>query len=226
MARWVDRCCGGGGGGGLVAPTNSDVKSRGASKETELLIADGVDDGAPPGTLAGTVSPPPPPDATAAAAVAEGTTAGIVAEGAVAPMSLSFGGLATFNNKVLYACLVEDRHAGRLRNLASSLHARFLEAQLVKSEPSKSWRVQEDDRPFDFQPHLTVMKTSKLSDRRTLIPPSSYSRHQDSLFGSHSPQAVELSSMLEREEETSDGDGGSRPYYKCVQRLDLRPTAN
>lgn len=214
---------GGGGDGGLVPPRNSDVKYRGAPMETELLIVDGVDDGAPPDT--DTV--PPPPDSTAAAAVAEGATAvGTAAEGAVAPLSLSFGGLATFNDKVLYARLVEDRQAARLRNLASSLHDRFLEAQLVKSEPSKSWPVQENGRPFDFQPHLTVMKTSKLSDRRTLIPPSSYSRHRDSLFGSHSPQAVELSSMLEREEGTSNGDGGSRPYYKCVQRLDLRHPAN
>ena len=144
------------------------------------------------------------------------------------PMSLSFEGLATFNDKVLYARLVEDGQATRLRNFASSLHARFLEARLVNSEPSihRSWGVGEEGRPFDFQPHLTVMKTSKLSDRRTLIPPSSYSRHRDSVFGSHSPLAVELSSMLEREEGTSDGDAGSRPYYKCVQRLDLRHPAN
>ena len=72
---------GGGGGGGLAVPTNGDVKSRSAPKETELV--DGVDSGAPPDTLndkaSSPSSPPPPPPEAAAAAVA----AGAAAEGAL-----------------------------------------------------------------------------------------------------------------------------------------------
>lgn len=79
-----------------------------------------------------------------------------------------------------------------------------------------------DGHQFEFKPHLTVMKTSKLRDRSTLIPPSSYERHREtSVFGNHAPAAVELSSMLERESVPSLIGWESRPYYKCEQKLHL-----
>lgn len=200
----------GGGGNGLVAPTIGDVVSPSDPKETKLL--GGVDGDIPRGALEGQTSPPPAPSSAAS--------------GAESTMSLSFRGLGTFNDKVLYAHLVEDGQAARLRSLASALHARFSEARLVDAAPSRSGHAEKEDRPFDFQPHLTIMKTSKLRDRRTLIPPSSHSRHRELVFGSHSPVAVELSSMLEREEAVADGDGESRPYYKCMEKLDLRNPAS
>ena len=61
----------------------------------------------------------------------------------------------------------------------------------------------DDGYHFECMPHLTVMKISKLRDRRTLIPPASYDRHsheEELVVGEHAPSAVELSSMLEREE--------------------------
>lgn len=138
----------------------------------------------------------------------------------MAPLTLSFRGLADFNNKVLYACLVEDEHAARLRRLASAVHERFSRARVVDQLPSSaSGDAAREGSSFEFQPHLTVLKTSRLSRKGAVIPPSCYDRHRGRYFGSHGPFAVELSSMLEKEEVPSPGAWGPQPYYKCEQRL-------
>lgn len=78
------------------------------------------------------------------------------------------------------------------------------------------------DYLFEFQPHLTVMKTSKLRDKSTVIPPASYDRyHEDWAFGNHAPSALELSSMLEREDVAPLGSWEARQYYKCEHKLAL-----
>lgn len=145
----------------------------------------------------------------------------------MAPFTLSFRGLGDFNDKVLYACLVEDEHAARLRCLASALHDRFSRARVVHPLPSSSSTDGgagghgEEGGSFEFQPHLTVMKTSRLRRRGggAVIPPSCWDRHRDRDFGSHGPLGVELSSMLEKEQVPSPGDWEPQPYYKCKQRL-------
>lgn len=162
------------------------------------------------------------------------------------PLTLSFRGLGNFRNKVLFARLLEDEQAARFRRLASALHRRFSKAGLLAAAPLSSpppgkggdgaegshgagsgggGGSGRDGHHFEFTPHLTVMKTSKLRDRRALIPPASYDQHSG-VFGEHAPSAVELSSMLEREEEepppSSPCAGNpSRPYYKCEHRLAL-----
>lgn len=148
------------------------------------------------------------------------------------PLVLSFRGLGNFRDKVLFARLAEDAQAARLRSLVSALHRRFAEARLVTPAPasrpaSEGSGVASDgngggDYRFEFQPHLTVMKTSKLRDRSTLIPPASYDRyHGDWAFGDHAPSAVELSSMLEREDVPPLGSWEARRYYKCEHKLAL-----
>ncbi|CAM9690105.1 unnamed protein product, partial [Hapterophycus canaliculatus] len=161
------------------------------------------------------------------------------------PLTLSFRGLGHFRNKVLFARLVEDYQAERLRDLVSALHRRFREAHLVDASGGSSSSSssssgggggggERGDRDgekgagevyrFEFEPHLTVMKTSKLRDRRTLIPPASYAEdhHRDLAFGSHSPSSLELSSMVEREEVPPLDGWEPRSYYKCKQKLVLR----
>lgn len=174
-----------------------------------------------------------------------------VVGGEASPLTLSFRGLGDFGNKVLFAKLVEDEQSARFRGLVSALHRRFCEARLLAAtappplpltgtSSSTSNTSNVDDKggstssngsrsgghQFEFTPHLTVMKTSKLRNRSTLIPPSSYERHCESLaIGGHVPVAVELSSMLEREDVPSLIGWESRPYYKCEQKLPLLTSA-
>ena len=139
-----------------------------------------------------------------------------------APLELSFRGLGTFGDRILFVRLDDDKQAGRLRHLANALHQRFSDAKLLGvATPGESERGGKEASRFDFTPHLTVMKTSKLKRRGVVIPPSCYESHREAVFGSHNPVAVELSSMLEREEAPEAGDGEPRPYYKCVERLVL-----
>lgn len=188
------------------------------------------------------LSPRDEPHAPPGQASCEGT--GTVCGGEACPLTLSFRGLGNFRNKVLFARLLEDDQAARFRRLVSALHRRLSEANLLAAatppppSPSKGSHDEEsghgaggngggDDDGYHFEcmPHLTVMKTSKLRDRRTLIPPASYDRHgheEELVLGEHAPSAVELSSMLEREELPPLSDSWEpRPYYKCEQRLDL-----
>ncbi|CAM9713242.1 unnamed protein product [Scytosiphon promiscuus] len=166
-------------------------------------------------------------------------------------LTLSFHGLGNFRDKVLFANLVEDNQADRLRNLVSALHQRFHEAGLVdapqprrfagrrggssttttttttttsKSGDGNGAKGAGDAYRFEFEPHLTIMKTSKLKDRSTTIPPESYNgdHHRDLAFGGHSPSSLELSSMLEREEIPPLEGWEPMPYYKCQQKLALR----
>lgn len=155
------------------------------------------------------------------------------------PLTLAFGELGTFRDKVLYARLVEDEQAARFRRLASSMYARFSRAQLLAANTprtDKSNDDHDDDQNnnsdinrdqnetivFDFEPHLTIMKTSKLKDRKTSIPPGSYAGYIDCRFGCHAPTAIELSSMQEKEKTPDTPEGWeSRSYYKCEQRLAL-----
>lgn len=163
-------------------------------------------------------------------------------------LTLSFRGLGTFRDKVLFARLVDDDQADRFRSLVSALHRRFHEAKLLDARPPKrsargsrsgssssiiagdgiDTKGANDAYQFEFEPHLTIMKTSKLKDRKTLIPPASYNQdhNRDSVFGTHSPSSLELSSMLEREEVPPLDGWEARPYYKCEQKLALRgPTS-
>lgn len=157
------------------------------------------------------------------------------------PLLLAFQGLGNFYSKVLYARLVEDDQASRFYSLASALHSRFSQARLLEEASlpptaasmsvtsnagigEKVGDVVEKKNKFVFEPHLTIMKTSKLENRKTLMPPSSYIGHADSDFGSHVPTAVELSSMQDREETPDVPEGfESRQYYKCEHRLALLP---
>lgn len=155
---------------------------------------------------------------------------------AASPLTLSFRDLGHFRNKVLFAKLVEDEQAARLRGLVSSLHRRFCEAGLVEEaagSPSSSRGGKRGDgdgdggsdtssHGFEFTPHLTIMKTSKLRDRRTVIPADSYDRYQSGyVVGHHAPSNVELSSMLEKEDLPRLEGWEPRPYYKCEHRLAL-----
>ncbi|CAM9519094.1 unnamed protein product, partial [Ectocarpus sp. 8 AP-2014] len=158
---------------------------------------------------------------------------------AASPLTLSFRDLGHFRNKVLFAKLAEDEQATRLRGLASSLHRRFSEAGLVEEaagSPSRKGGKRGDgdggggsgsgsgnsSDSFEFTPHLTIMKTSKLRDRGTLIPADSYDRYQNGfVVGHHAPSSVELSSMLEKEDVPPLEGWEPRPYYKCEHRLGL-----
>lgn len=159
------------------------------------------------------------------------------------PLTLSFRDLGIFRDKVLFARLVEDHQAERLRALVSALHRRFHEARLVDAPPrrrsasggsnistsksnggDRSEDAAGESYRFEFEPHLTIMKTSKLRDRNTILPPASYNRdhHRDFVFGSHSPSSLDLSSMLEREDTPPLDGWETRAYYKCEQQLALR----
>ncbi|CAM9161865.1 unnamed protein product [Choristocarpus tenellus] len=146
------------------------------------------------------------------------------------PLCLTFEGLGSFSDRVLYACLVEDRQADRLRRLTAAIHARFVESKLVEPSPN--------DNDFRFTPHLTIMKTSKMHrptkksrrrDRgdskahiRISIPPDCYDGI-DSCFGSHTPAALELSSMEQHEPAPVPEEYGQEalPYYACISRLEF-----
>lgn len=148
------------------------------------------------------------------------------------PLTLKFRGLGTFGKRVLYARLVDDEEAKRFRRLTSALHERFTLANLVEGADKSG---SGDDgtvgrlsaQAFTFEPHLTVIKTSKLKNRRACIPADAYEQHLNCEFGSYAPTAIELSSMLEREpeEEASVPMGWNledyRAYYKCECRLAL-----
>ncbi|CAN0002930.1 unnamed protein product, partial [Ectocarpus fasciculatus] len=154
---------------------------------------------------------------------------------AASPLTLSFRDLGHFRNKVLFAKLVEDEHATRLRGLVSSLHRRFSEAGLVEEAagfPSDRGGKRggggggggsgTSGDSFEFTPHLTIMKTSKLRDRGILIPADSYDQYQSGfVVGHHAPSSVELSSMLKKEDGPSLEGWEPRPYYKCEHRLAL-----
>lgn len=185
------------------------------------------------------------PASTAESLSRDEDTAVVVVNREASHLTLSFRGLGDFGNKVLFARLVENEQSARFRSLVSALHRRFSEARLLAGAaprssspfPGRSSGANNADengtsnsndsssrsgggRQFEFKPHLTVMKTSKLRDRSTLIPPSSYERHCESLvIGDHAPVALELSSMLEREDVPSLTGWESRLYYKCEQKL-------
>lgn len=147
----------------------------------------------------------------------------------VMPLELTFRGLGNFNNKVLYACLNEDDQAERFRRLACALHQRFWDAALLGMPSaakegggnSHGGTAAKDPPQFDFTPHLTVMKTSKINKKGVKIPPACYDSHRDMVFGSHTPVAVELSKMGEREEVPTAEGFESQPYYKCVEKIAL-----
>lgn len=155
--------------------------------------------------------------------------------GTVMPLELSFRGLGNFNNRVLYASLDEDDQADRFRRLACALHRRFWDAALLGTPVADNegggnihdgTAAQEAQEPpeIDFTPHLTIMKTSKLKKRGVKIPPACYDSHHDMVFGSHTPVAVELSKMCEREEVPTVEGFEPRPYYKCVEKITLAST--
>lgn len=138
------------------------------------------------------------------------------------PLELSFRGLGNFNNSVLYACLDEDDQADRFRRLAYALHRRFWDAALLDMPSAgKEGAAAKEPPKMDFTPHLTVMKTSKMNKRGVKIPPACYDSHRDMILGSHTPVAVELSKMGEREEVLTVEGFEPRPYYKCVEKIAL-----
>ncbi|CAM9182949.1 unnamed protein product [Discosporangium mesarthrocarpum] len=145
------------------------------------------------------------------------------------PLRLTFAGLGNFRDQVLYVRLAEDKQAERLGQLVSALYSRFVEAGVIPAV----------DEGYSFTPHMTIMKMSKIAKSRHggrgkgggsrkrnskggCIPPNCYDGLGEN-FGTHIPEALELSSMMEREEVPVPEGFGDEPrsYYACVSRIQL-----
>lgn len=124
----------------------------------------------------------------------------------VEPLTVDFEGLKTFGKvNVLY---INVKCINRLKQLAKHLFTQFNQAGLVNGSLSK------------FQPHLTVLKTSKdpSISRKDRVQVAMYdyllkeTPFRDFSFGQQRVEAIELLSMREKEQ-----DG----YYTCIDRIPL-----
>eukprot|EP00058_Branchiostoma_floridae_P009159 XP_002594647.1 hypothetical protein BRAFLDRAFT_131751 [Branchiostoma floridae] len=117
---------------------------------------------------------------------------------------LTFQGLGTFRNDVVFAKIQENDHLTSLRELAETVQTCFVEKE-VCSKKDKG-----------FEPHLTLMKTSRnfgklRSKGIKKIDPKLYEEFNDQRFGEQVVEGLQLCSMLKKKE--TDG------YYHTEEQV-------
>mmetsp|Transcript_14300 Transcript_14300/g.43211 ORF Transcript_14300/g.43211 Transcript_14300/m.43211 type:complete len:458 (+) Transcript_14300:307-1680(+) len=132
---------------------------------------------------------PGSPDSSAAAAAAAEDGSG--GEGGVLqPFTLTFSGLSTFKDRVLYLDPVEDSGLTALRRLAAAARAVCTAAGVPPSEVGHA-----------YSPHLTVAKLSQLSGRARSIrrfAEEAYWEHLGVVAGPVAARQVQLCAMMQR----------------------------
>ncbi|CAH1253500.1 AKAP7, partial [Branchiostoma lanceolatum] len=117
---------------------------------------------------------------------------------------LTFHGLGTFRNDVVFAKIQDNDHLTSLRELAETVQTCFVEKE-VCSKNDKG-----------FEPHLTLMKTSRnfgklRSKGIKKIDPKLYEEFKEQRFGEQVVKGLQLCSMLKRKE--ADG------YYHTEEQV-------
>ncbi|KAI8501452.1 positive regulation of delayed rectifier potassium channel [Branchiostoma belcheri] len=117
---------------------------------------------------------------------------------------LTFQGLGTFRNDVVFAKIQQNGHLTSLRELAETVQTCFVEKE-VCSKNDKG-----------FEPHLTLMKMSRnfgklRSKGIKKIDPKLYEEFQDERFGDQVVEGLQLCSMLKKKE--ADG------YYHTEEQV-------
>ncbi|XP_035666484.1 uncharacterized protein LOC118409519 isoform X2 [Branchiostoma floridae] len=121
---------------------------------------------------------------------------------------LTFQGLGTFRNDVVFAKIQENDHLTSLRELAETVQTCFVEKE-VCSKKDKG-----------FEPHLTLMKTSRnFGKLRSIkkIDPKLYEEFNDQRFGEQIVEGLQLCSMLKKKE--ADG------YYHTEEQVMFGPSS-
>ncbi|XP_078613593.1 uncharacterized protein LOC144883158 isoform X2 [Branchiostoma floridae x Branchiostoma japonicum] len=123
---------------------------------------------------------------------------------------LTFQGLGTFRNDVVFAKIQENDHLTSLRELAETVQTCFVEKE-VCSKNDKG-----------FEPHLTLMKTSRnfgklRSKGIKKIDPKLYEEFNDQRFGEQVVEGLQLCSMLKKKE--ADG------YYHTEEEVMFGPSS-
>ncbi|KAM7368064.1 hypothetical protein PAMP_014315 [Pampus punctatissimus] len=122
---------------------------------------------------------------------------------------LPFSGIDHFRKEVVFISLAPGQHRHTLDTLAELLRSRFEEQGLLQG----------DNR--GFEPHLTIMKLSRVSKLRSQgikrMDPALYSSYTNRFFGDQTVERVDLCSMLKKKQQ----DG----YYhtETSLQLDLTP---
>ncbi|NXB69217.1 AKA7G protein, partial [Struthidea cinerea] len=112
--------------------------------------------------------------------------------------NLTFHGIGEFNNKVLYAKMLEEDQK-MLSRIAEAVEECFIEMNLNISGSK------------DFKPHLTFLKLSKASRLRRRgfrkIRTDLYKEYEDSHFGTEVFSRIDLCAMRKKKQESG--------YYYC-----------
>ncbi|XP_019638929.1 PREDICTED: A-kinase anchor protein 7-like isoform X2 [Branchiostoma belcheri] len=123
---------------------------------------------------------------------------------------LTFQGLGTFRNDVVFAKIQQNGHLTSLRELAETVQTCFVEKE-VCSKNDKG-----------FEPHLTLMKMSRnfgklRSKGIKKIDPKLYEEFQEERFGDQVVEGLQLCSMLKKKE--ADG------YYHTEEQVMFGPSS-
>ncbi|KAM7395592.1 hypothetical protein PAMA_007050 [Pampus argenteus] len=118
---------------------------------------------------------------------------------------LPFSGIDHFRKEVVFVGLAPGQHRHTLDTLAELLRSRFEEQGLLQG----------DNR--GFEPHLTIMKLSRVSKLRSQgikrVDPALFSSYTNRFFGDQTVERVDLCSMLKKKQQ----DG----YYHTETSLQL-----
>merc|ERR1712228_1027454 len=120
---------------------------------------------------------------------------------------LHVNGIDHFRQKVIYGHIEDDAHKRKLENVFHALHTQLQNAGIINQQ-------------HRFDPHLTIMKLSKIGNNKGLSIPmkiikklnGKYNKSLD--FGYQYCNQLELLSMSdERQDEDADG------YYQCISSI-------
>lgn len=118
---------------------------------------------------------------------------------------LPFSGIGHFRKEVVFVGLAPGQHRHTLDSVVELLRSRFVEQGLLQG----------DSR--GFEPHLTIMKLSRVSKLRSQgikrVDPALYSSYTNKFFGDQPVERVDLCSMLKKKQK----DG----YYHTETSLQL-----
>lgn len=111
------------------------------------------------------------------------------------PLQLTFSGVKSFSNQVVFACVEEDDQHERLLDMAECVRRVFEERGVCMPDTR------------DLHPHLTIAKLSKAPRSKgkpgpKKIDPACYSHHQDLHFGTQTVAGLQLLSMNKVKDES------------------------
>ncbi|KAM7395593.1 hypothetical protein PAMA_007050 [Pampus argenteus] len=136
---------------------------------------------------------------------------------------LPFSGIDHFRKEVVFVGLAPGQHRHTLDTLAGGLTLTFVlecpkeqvKTELLRSRFEEQGLLQGDNR--GFEPHLTIMKLSRVSKLRSQgikrVDPALFSSYTNRFFGDQTVERVDLCSMLKKKQQ----DG----YYHTETSLQL-----